>query len=98
MNVLKFSNLTPDKLGAKIISFNDTGDGFVASDSSGNIVVMYLRGNKFAIVAKSIFPTCLSFYDKNQGFILAGLPSKNIVGYNLGKSIKLTDLKLEKNF
>lgn len=88
VNILKFSNLTPDKTGAKIVTFNDTGNGFAASDSSGNVVVMFLRGNKFAIIAKSIYPTCLSFYDYKNGIVFLGTPSNNITVYDLGIIIK----------
>jgi len=85
INTLDFKYLTKERNKAVKLSFNYSGDAFVAVDAAGHVNVLYLTKNKFIPICKSAFPTCVHLEESENGLVFLGLPDRTICVYNLCK-------------
>jgi len=87
LDIIDLKNVGSGNNRASKVTFNDTGNTFAATDSSGNVFVFYITKNRYVNVCKNVYPTAICFTEKYNGLVFLGMPNKTIEVYNLGNCI-----------
>ena len=73
------------------MQFDYSGDSLLVNDSSGNLLQIHLKKNRFITIAKNITATSVQFQDKNMIYFAAASTQRKVEIYN-GQGNKVDSL------